>query len=51
MAEDEDITITYAFLVDNNDNLLGIFELPSEKKPLTGESLIITEGNCVFDLD
>lgn len=50
-SEDADNAITYAFLVDNNDNLLGVFELPSEKQPLAGESIIITEGNCVFNLD
>jgi len=49
--EDEDIGVNYAFLVDNNDNLIGIFELPSVKEPVSGESLIIVENNCTFGLN
>lgn len=50
-SADSDTAITYAFLIDNNDIVLGIFELPSSKQPMTGESILISAGNCVFDLD
>jgi len=46
-----DASITYAFLVDNNDVVLGIQQLTSAKDVGAGESLIITAGNCTFSLD
>ena len=52
---DEDAGITYVFLCDaasgTTGDILGLFELPSVKSPLAGESLIVTAGNLSFNID
>lgn len=52
---DEDAGVTYAFLCDASSgttgDLLALYELPSMKSPLSGESLIVTAGNLTFNID
>lgn len=54
-SAEADNAITHAFLCDaetgTSGDILAWFELPNSKQPVSGESLIVTVGDCKFDLD
>lgn len=54
-SEDEDIGAKYAFLTDTqtgtSGKILALYEITSAKTPSSGESLIVTVGNCGISFD
>lgn len=54
-ADDEDAGVTYAFLTDADSGttgkVLALYSISTAKNPASGESLIVTAGNCSVSLE